>query len=87
MKVEDVDLRGRLAWVTGAKSKDVRAIRFGAKTAMTLDRYGEESSWRRDQGMCSPDDVVGERQIDLRSERVVRIARLPGRSRPARLLS
>lgn len=39
MRLEDVDLRARLAYVTGSKSKDVRAVRFGAKTAVALDRY------------------------------------------------
>jgi len=39
LAVEDVDLRERLAYVTGSKSKDVRAVRFGSKTAVALDRY------------------------------------------------
>jgi site-specific recombinase XerD len=39
MRLEDVDLRQRLAFVTGSKSKDVRAVRFGAKTAVAIDRY------------------------------------------------
>lgn len=39
MTTEDVNLRERLAWVTGSKSKDVRAIRFGTKTAVAIDRY------------------------------------------------
>jgi integrase len=39
MRLEDVDLRGRLVYVTGSKSKDLRAVRFGAKTAVALDRY------------------------------------------------
>jgi site-specific recombinase XerD len=39
MRVEDVDLRARLVYVTGSKSKDVRAVRFGAKTAVAIDRY------------------------------------------------
>ena len=39
LRIEDVDLRARLAYVTGSKSKDVRAVRFGVKTAVALDRY------------------------------------------------
>ena len=39
LRLEDVDLRARLAYVTGSKSKDVRAVRFGVKTAVALDRY------------------------------------------------
>lgn len=39
LAVDDVELRGRLAYVTGSKSKDIRAVRFGAKTAVALDRY------------------------------------------------
>ena len=39
MRREDVDLRARLVYVTGSKSKDVRAVRFGAKTAVAIDRY------------------------------------------------
>ncbi len=37
--VEDVDLQARQALVTGSKSKDVRVVRFGAKTAVAIDRY------------------------------------------------
>ena len=39
MRLEDVDLRARLVYVTGSKSKDVRAVRFGTKTAVAIDRY------------------------------------------------
>jgi site-specific recombinase XerD len=39
MRLEDVDLRARLVCVTGSKSKDVRAVRFGTKTAVAIDRY------------------------------------------------
>ena len=39
MRLEDVDLRARLVYVTGSKSKDVRAVRFGASTAVAIDRY------------------------------------------------
>lgn len=39
MRLEDVDLRARLVYVTGSKSKDVRAVRFGARTAVAIDRY------------------------------------------------
>ena len=39
LAVEDLDLRDRLAYVTGSKSKDVRAVKFGTKTAVALDRY------------------------------------------------
>jgi site-specific recombinase XerD len=39
MRLEDVDLRQRLAYVTGSKSKDIRAVRFGGKAAEAIDRY------------------------------------------------
>jgi len=38
LRVEDVDLRDRLAYVTG-KAGHTRAVRFGTKTAVALDRY------------------------------------------------
>jgi site-specific recombinase XerD len=38
MTLSDVELRDRLAYVTG-KGGHTRAIRFGAKTAVALDRY------------------------------------------------
>ncbi len=38
MRLEDIDLRDRLAYVTG-KGSHTRAVRFGAKTAVALDRY------------------------------------------------
>ena len=38
LTLEDVDLRMRLATVTGKGSR-VRAVRFGAQTAVALDRY------------------------------------------------
>ena len=38
MRLEDVDVRARLAYVTG-KGGHTRAVRFGAKTAVALDRY------------------------------------------------
>jgi site-specific recombinase XerD len=38
LNVADVDLRERLAYVTG-KGGHVRAVRFGTKTAVALDRY------------------------------------------------
>jgi site-specific recombinase XerD len=38
LRVEDVDLRDRLAYVTG-KGGHTRAVRFGLKTAVALDRY------------------------------------------------
>jgi site-specific recombinase XerD len=38
LTLADVDLRGRLAYVTG-KGDHVRAVRFGAATAVALDRY------------------------------------------------
>lgn len=38
LTLEDVDLRGRLAYVTG-KGDRLRAVRFGAATAVALDRY------------------------------------------------
>jgi len=36
--LEDVDLRGRLAYVTG-KGGHTRAVRFGTQTAVAIDRY------------------------------------------------
>lgn len=38
LRVGDVELRGRLAFVTG-KGGHTRAVRFGTKTAVALDRY------------------------------------------------
>lgn len=38
LRVEDVELRERLAYVTG-KGGHTRAVRFGTKTAVALDRY------------------------------------------------
>ena len=38
LSLTDVDLRGRLAYVMG-KGSNVRAVRFGAQTAVALDRY------------------------------------------------
>lgn len=38
LRVGDVDLRERLAYVTG-KGGHVRAVRFGTRTAIALDRY------------------------------------------------
>jgi site-specific recombinase XerD len=38
LRVEDVDLRDRLAFVTG-KGGHTRAVRFGSKTAVAIDRY------------------------------------------------
>jgi site-specific recombinase XerD len=38
LEVQDVDLRDRLAYVTG-KGGHTRAVRFGTKTAVALDRY------------------------------------------------
>jgi site-specific recombinase XerD len=38
MRLEDIDLRDRLAYVTG-KGGHTRAVRFGARTAVALDRY------------------------------------------------
>jgi len=38
LRLADLDLRGRLAYVTG-KGDHVRAVRFGAATAVALDRY------------------------------------------------
>jgi site-specific recombinase XerD len=38
LRLADVELRGRLTYVTG-KGGHVRAVRFGAHTAVALDRY------------------------------------------------
>jgi site-specific recombinase XerD len=38
LRLDDVDLRGRMTYVTG-KGGHVRAVRFGAHTAVALDRY------------------------------------------------
>lgn len=38
MKVGDIELRDRLAYVTG-KGGHTRAVRFGTKTAVAIDRY------------------------------------------------
>ncbi|MBA2556321.1 MAG: tyrosine-type recombinase/integrase [Chloroflexi bacterium] len=38
MRLEDIDLRDRLVYVTG-KGGHTRAVRFGTKTAVAIDRY------------------------------------------------
>lgn len=38
MRLTDIDLRDRLAYVTG-KGGHTRAVRFGTKTAVSIDRY------------------------------------------------
>jgi site-specific recombinase XerC len=38
LKVGDIELKDRLAYVTGKRS-DVRAVKFGAKAAVAVDRY------------------------------------------------
>lgn len=38
LKLADVDLKDRLAYVTG-KGGHTRAVRFGTKTAVAVDRY------------------------------------------------
>lgn len=64
MTTEDVKLRERLAFVTGSKSKNVRAVRFGTKTAVALDRYervrrshrfaGQPAFWLGQDGPLTP---------------------------------
>lgn len=39
LKLGDVDLKDRVAYVTGSKDGQVRAVRFGTKTAVAIDRY------------------------------------------------
>lgn len=59
MRVEDVDLKDRLAYVTG-KGGHTRAVRFGTRTAVAIDRYlrlrrahryaGSEALWLGQDG-------------------------------------
>src|SRR5262245_50890347 len=73
MTVEDVELRERLAYVTG-KGGHTRAVRFGARTAVAIDRYlrvrrghrhaGSSALWL---GQDGPIGVSGLAQIVARS--------------------
>ncbi len=47
LKVEDVELKERLAYVAG-KGGHVRAVRFGGRTAVAIDRYLRGRRVRRD---------------------------------------
>jgi site-specific recombinase XerD len=49
LRVDDIDLRDRLAYVTG-KGGHTRAVRFGTKTAVAVDRYLRLRRARRDAG-------------------------------------
>jgi site-specific recombinase XerD len=63
LRVEDVDLRERLAYVTG-KGGHTRAVRFGTKTAVAIDRYlrlrrarrhaASEAMWLGQDGVLTP---------------------------------
>jgi site-specific recombinase XerD len=67
LKVGDVDLRDRLAYVTGKRS-DMRAVRFGAKAAVAVDRYlrlrrghraaDDEALWLGQDGPLSDSGVA-----------------------------
>jgi site-specific recombinase XerD len=50
LKLADVELRERLAYVTG-KGSHVRAIKFGTKTAVALDRYLRMRRQHRSAGL------------------------------------
>jgi site-specific recombinase XerD len=67
LRVEDVELRERLAYVTG-KGGHTRAVRFGTKTAVALDRYlrlrrghryaGSEALWLGQDGPLGESGVA-----------------------------
>ncbi len=67
MRLEDIDLRDRLGYVTG-KGGHTRAVRFGAKTAVALDRYlrlrrghrraAEDAVWLGQDGPMSDSGVA-----------------------------
>ena len=67
LSVDDVDLRDRLAYVTG-KGGHTRAVRFGTKTAVALDRYlrlrrahrhsGSEALWLGLEGPLTSSGVA-----------------------------
>ncbi len=67
MRLEDVDLRDRLAYVTG-KGGHTRAVRFGARTAVAIDRYlrlrrghrfaGLEPVWIGQDGPLGPSAIA-----------------------------
>ncbi len=67
LRLEDVDLRDRLAYVTG-KGGHTRAVRFGTKTAVALDRYlrvrrahryaGSPSLWIGQDGPLGPSGIA-----------------------------
>jgi len=62
LRLEDIDLRDRLAFVTG-KGGHTRAVRFGTRTAVAIDRYlrlrrahrhaGEPALWLGQDGPLS----------------------------------
>ncbi len=62
LRLEDIDLRDRLAFVTG-KGGHTRAVRFGTRTAVAIDRYlrlrrahrhaGEPALWLGQEGPLS----------------------------------
>ena len=68
LTIEDVDLRARLAYVTG-KGSHVRAVKFGAKTAVAMDRYmrrarptnrqaSSEAVWLGQDGPLTPSGIA-----------------------------
>ncbi len=66
LRVEDVDLRDRLAYVTGKTGS--RAVRFGTKTAVAIDRYlrlrrahrlrGSAALWLGQDGPMTPSGLA-----------------------------
>lgn len=82
MRMEDIDLRERLAYVTG-KGGHTRAVRFGARTAVALDRYlrlrrghrraSEASLWL---GQDGPMSDSGAAQIIARRSRDAGLPRI-----------
>jgi site-specific recombinase XerD len=82
MRTDDIDLRDRLAYVTG-KAGHSRAVRFGARTAVALDRYlrlrrghrraGEAALWLGQDGPLRESGVA---QILARRCRAAGLPRL-----------
>lgn len=83
MTLDDVDLRARLVFVTGSKSTDVRAVRFGSATAVAIDRYlrvrrahraaGRPELWLGQDGPLSPSgfpQIVAKRAKAAGPERI-----------------
>ena len=80
MRMEDIDLKDRLVYVTG-KGGNTRAVRFGTKTAVAIDRYLRLRRGHRLAGVRGALDRPGRpdrrRRASPRYSRSVRRGRAP----------